>query len=216
MSPPLTLLESASLTGRYRYVELELFSALGRRAASCEAEVSVYLAGASLAHSWRARELEARLPVSVGLPGVVELTRSPSGELDAAVALAVAPGAGAEVLDAVVGALYPAMELAYAERVAAGSPVSDPPVLRLLARLRSDLEDLRRAGEAVAAGLGPVAPDRRREVAERCARAGGVFGPLRFAGPARSSAPAVAGSPAPGPGGAPAGASGGANLRSPR
>ncbi len=181
MSAPLTLLESADLLGRYRYVELSLFSALGRRALSCEPQLAVYLSGASLAHSWRAGEVESRLPVSVGLPGVVALTRSPAPEIDEAVEVLVGEGAGSDVLDALLGAFYPAMESAYEERAAAASPVADAPVLRLLARLRADLAALRREGSLVSSRLGAPGPTRREEVDALLAVPGGAFGALRAA-----------------------------------
>ena len=90
---PLTLLESVDLLGRYRYVELEGFTASeGGARRSRTPAIRRYLAGASLAHGWRARLIEERLPVSVGLPGTKPSTRSPSGFIDRAIALVVEDG----------------------------------------------------------------------------------------------------------------------------
>ena len=179
MTRPLSLLESADLLGRWRFVELAAFVALGRRAASCEVpSVATYLAGASLAHGWRARLVEERLPVSVGLPGIAECTRAPSHEIGEALATAVA-GDDAEVLDALLGALYPAMSAGYAERLAVASPAADPPVARLLGRLLADLDAVRRDGALLAGRIAPAAPSRRRLVEETVSRGGGAFGPLR-------------------------------------
>jgi len=187
VSAPLTLLESADLLGRYRYVELALFTALGRRSTSCDdPELAAFLSGASLAHGWRAREVEARLPVSVGLPGVAACTRSPSPDVDAAIARATAPGDDPAVLDALVGAVYPAMDAAYATRAAAASPAADPPILRLLARLRADLDTLRLEGAQLAPRLERPAAGRRSDVGTLLARAG-VFGALRPDGAPRGA-----------------------------
>lgn len=180
MSAPLTLLESADLLGRYRYVELAAFAALGERARSCsDPALACYLAGASLAHGWRARQVEERMPVSVGLLDVAACTRSPSPEVDEALALLAGPGDDADVLDGLLGALYPAMDEGYALRAVAASPACDPPVVRLIGRLRCDLDAVRREGLAIAGRSGPARPGRRTDVGALLARAGGAFGPLR-------------------------------------
>lgn len=159
---PLSLLESADLLGRMRYVELELFERLGRRARQVDsAPVAVWLSGASLAHAFRAGLLEDHLPVSATLPGPDELTVSPGPGLDAALALLdpdppqdadpdPEKGAGpadAELAEAVVGVLYPAMLAGYARRLALASPVADPPLARTLGRLLHDLRAVAEAGK---------------------------------------------------------------------
>lgn len=176
---PLSLLESADLLGRYRYVELAAFVALGERATHCsESSVASYLSGASLAHAWRARLLEERLPVSVGLPGAVASTRAPSLDLDAALATLVA-GDDGDVLDGLLGALYPAMVAGYVDRLAVASPAADPPIVRMLGRLLADLDAVRREGTEVAATLAEPSSGARRAVEELLSRGGGPFGPLR-------------------------------------
>ena len=201
MSRPLTLLESADLLGRWRYVELAAFAHLGRRAPACEAPaLSAYLAGASLAHGWRAGVVEELLPVSAGLPEPGTCTRAPSLELVEALELAV-DGDDVDLLDALLGALYPAMAAGYAERLAVASPAADPPVVRAVGRLLADLDAVRRDGAVLAGRLLPARPARRRRVEELLGRGGGAFGPvLVTGGPTWSSGPAT-------PGEGPAGAS---------
>lgn len=195
MSRPLTLHESADLLGRYRYVELAAFSVLGRRATSCAVpDAATYLSGASLAHAWRARLVEERLPVSAGLPGVAECTRSPSTQLDGALELLVDAG-DAEVIDGLLGALYPAMAAAYLERLSIVSSASDPPIARLLGRLLADLDALRRDGAESAALLPVPAPGTRRGLGELLGAGGGPFGPLRSAAPTEAGLPLRAGAP---------------------
>jgi hypothetical protein len=187
---PLTLLETVDLLGRYRYVELAAFSALGRRAPRSSAPaVAVYLAGASLAHGWRARLVEERLPVAFGLPGVADCTRRPSSELDAALAV-LAAADDADALDALLGSLYPAMASSWAEHVVAASPAADPPVVRMLGRLLGDLEAVRRDGTAVAARLPVPRGDSRGAVEELLGLCSGPFGPMRSARPGRKPAEA--------------------------
>jgi hypothetical protein len=184
----LGLLESADLLGRYRYVELSAFELLGRRAArAVSPAVAIYLSGASLAHGWRARLVEERLPVAAGLPPVRDSTRPPSPELLDAFAL-LARADDADLLDAIVGALYPAMAAGYAGHVAIASPVADPPVLRMLGRLMSDLDAVRSEGAALVAGAARPTSGSRRAIEGLLARAGGPFGPLRpLAGGPRAS-----------------------------
>jgi hypothetical protein len=173
----LTLLESVDLLGRYRYVELAAFAAVGARAASADAPaVQRYLAGASLAHGWRARMIEDRLPVSVGLPGTDASTRSPGPSVDHAIALCVEPGPDGAVLGALVGALYPGMAAAYRERIAAASPAADRPLVRALGRVVADLESVIAEGSTLLADVGGSAD--REKVGRLLADAGGVFGPL--------------------------------------
>lgn len=161
MSRPLTLLESARVLGRIRYVELAAFERLGRRAPSATSPpAAAYLSGASLAHAWRAALLEDHLPVSQGLPGPAELTRSPGDPVDQVLRLlgppaspgdkpgpgaddgpdqGTYPGADGELVAALVGVLYPAMLAGYERRIALASPAADPPLVRTLRRATADL-----------------------------------------------------------------------------
>lgn len=194
---PLSLLESASLLGRYRFVELQLCAALGERAQSCSLPSAVcFLAAASRAHGARAGWLEERLPVSVGLPDAEQLTRTPSDAVELAVETVVSDGEDADVLDGLVGALYPSMAAGYGERLACASPAADPPVVRVLGRLLADLDGLRREGAEVAALLPAPGAGRRRAVEALLARGPGVFGQLRAG--VEGSGREVSGPPVPG------------------
>jgi len=183
VTTPLTLHQSADLLGRYRYAELAAFERLGRRAPACShAGVAAFLSEASLAHAWRARLVEERLPVSVGLPDAAASTRSPGSFLDEALDELAAPGAGAEgdleLLDALLGALYPSMLAGYAARLEIASPSADPPVVLALGRAAADLERVTSAGLRLAAS-GPPAPGALRGRLEAKLEAGGgAFGPL--------------------------------------
>ncbi len=174
---PLTLRESVDLLGRYRYVELALFRALGERSvAVAHPATARYLSAASGAHGWRARTIESLLPVSVGLPGTEECTRSPSAHLDAAVSLLVAPGPDAAVLGALVEVLYPAMLDAYRERLGVASPAADGPLTRALERCIGDLVTVLEEGRSLRGAEGSTALS--AEVAALLDRSGGPFGPL--------------------------------------
>jgi len=187
VSRPLTLLESADLLGRWRYVELAAFAQLGRRASECATPaLSAYLAGASRAHGWRAVLVEELLPVSAGLPGPESWTQAPSREIDEAF-VAVVGGDDAEVLDALLGAVYPSMAAGYAERLAVVSRAADPPVVRAVGRLLADLDTIRRDGALLAGDLPPASSARRRRIEELVSRGGGVFGPIIAGSPTGSS-----------------------------
>jgi hypothetical protein len=143
------LLGTAEFLGHYRYVELECFERLGALAPRVEQPfLASYLAGAARAHAYRAALIEALLPVSVGLPGAVELTISPDSRLE---------GAFEELLDrdeeALLGELvlvaYPALLAGYRARFARCSMFSDPPLRRCLVRLMADLAAQIEEGEAL-------------------------------------------------------------------
>ena len=179
MSRPLTLLESAELTGHYRYVELALFRALGAAATGAsEPATASYLAAAARAHGFRARLIEELLPVSLGLPGIEASTRAPHPSVDAAIAAMVAPGPDGALLAALVGVVYPAMLGAYSERVAVSAPASDAPLLRTLRRVIGDLDATRQEGLALVAA---TEEERATAVAALITEAGGPFGALPLA-----------------------------------
>lgn len=136
----LTLLELADLLGRYRFVELGLFSIIGEAVVvDHDARRSVLFSQASHAHGYRAALIEQRLPVSVGLPGVVESTRPPSdGHVEM---LEELRALRSEVL---IGHLarvwYPAMADAYAAHLNRCGEASDGPIRRMLGRVICDLQ----------------------------------------------------------------------------
>ncbi len=159
----LTLEESAAGLGRLRYVEVGFFERVGRRAASLEpAPVAIWADSASRAAAWRASLIAELLPVSVGLPGAAQLTRSAGAAVDEALDRlgpvadehpahtpsrpleepSPPPGGvidGPGLVAHVAAYFYPALLGAYEARQAAHSPAADPPVLRVMARVAADL-----------------------------------------------------------------------------
>jgi hypothetical protein len=198
MGLPLSLLESAQVLGRMRYVELAAFERLGHRAhATTIAPLATFLSGASLAHGWRACLLEDHLPVSAGLPGAAELTVSPSAGIDAALGLlgpaswevqggpSEPPPGDAELLAALTDVLYPAMLAGYERRLALASPACDLALSRTLSRIISDLatvlEDGRRLREDERLVATPDGAGHRSPLSSSLAShlgADGPFGPI--------------------------------------
>ena len=177
MKLSLSLTESADLLGRYRYAELSLFHALGRRATTAIDPAAVtYLAGAARAHAWRARLVEERLPVSLGLPGTEASTRSPGAPFDEMVELLGAPGPDEALLSSVVLVLYPAMTASYQAHLAVTRPAPDPPVARMLGRVLGDLDVVRREGETLLAKR--TDSSQAEHVKGLLSRLGGPFGAL--------------------------------------
>lgn len=172
MIRPLSLVEGADLAGRYRYVELALFETLGARAAESErAEVALYLSGASLAHAYRAQIAETILPIS---PGLVERgwTRSPGPVFDEVLDELASPGD--DLIDAVVGVVYPAMVAAYGSHLDGATGISDGPMRRALRRMIADLAGV--IAEAASLGSFGGGTRRARRVGELLARVPGPFG----------------------------------------
>jgi hypothetical protein len=154
------------VTGGFRFAELALFELLGRHAPSCAPDVAVsFVAGAALAHAWRAGQLAALLPVSPGLPGAAACTRSPSAAFDGAIGLITAHCEGpagaeraapagdahdtAELLDALLGPLYGELQAAYAARLATCAEASDQALARVLRRVSADLGQVRGEGRGL-------------------------------------------------------------------
>ncbi|HVB06711.1 MAG TPA: hypothetical protein VNF07_10760 [Acidimicrobiales bacterium] len=170
MSEPLTLLDSAARLGHYRYVELRGFARLGARAPRAAPALAGFLAGAARAHAHRAGLLEARLPLSIGIPHAAELTVAPDLESEGLLdELLGVPDE--QLLGALVEGLYPSLLAAYRAHLGRCSPFSDPPVARLLGRLIADLEGV--LGEASA--LGPAASGGPAALLERLSARGGVL-----------------------------------------
>jgi hypothetical protein len=136
-----TIGETADLVGRERYAEITLFRALGERVRTVSVPgVMVVLAGAAQGHAWRAKVLEELLPVSLGLPGVDDATRSAGPEFDEAVARLTREGDDVTLAEAVAKVLYPAMLGGYRAHLVGCSEVADPPVTLALRRVIADLE----------------------------------------------------------------------------
>ena len=114
---------------------------------------------ASLAHAWRAAQVDELLPVSVGLPGEDELAVVPGGGLGdelaavgaAADAAARAPADGAArgadsgsdaargLVEVVAWRCYPALERSYSQVVDAADPAAAAPVRLVVGRVVADL-----------------------------------------------------------------------------
>ena len=195
---PLGLLESVAHLGRCRFVELAAYERLGALSGRCvDPAVGVFLSSASLAHAWRAEALEELLPVSEGLPGIAEATTSPGPLVDRALdaccgAAGAADGAPEpptsqlgvpgeqELVQALCGALYPAMLAGYGRRLEWCSPACDGPVARTLRRLVADLEFvLASVAAVVASPRGGASPAGLTAVVGALLdEAGGPFGQL--------------------------------------
>lgn len=148
MSAPLALIEQAELLGRYRYVELSCFAHLGERALAVkDALLCSYLSGASAAHGYRAAQLEEHLPVSVGLPGPAELTRSPGAAFDQALS-ALTEAGDDELASGLVRVLYVSMAASYRAHRQSSSSYGDPALSRSLGRVLFDLEQVIEAGSS--------------------------------------------------------------------
>jgi hypothetical protein len=122
--------------------------------------------------------LEEQLPVSLGLPGVDEATRSPGSELDDAVDSLASEGDDAALAAALAKVLYPAMLGSYRAHLVSCSEVSDAPVALALRRVIADLEF--QADELYALVGDDEATPRgsAAEVARLLEEAGGPFGPI--------------------------------------
>lgn len=145
---PLGLVALAHVLGGVRYVELEAFRSLGQLSAEAGTKpaVAVRASGAALAHAWRARQLEALLPVSAGLPGAADVTLSPGPAVDALLGRLWAGD------PEVTAGLSVVLAATYRRRLAHPHPSAEPFVARTLGRLLHDVEE--RALEGAATGRG--------------------------------------------------------------
>jgi hypothetical protein len=177
MTLPRTITQAADLVGRERYAELTLFGALGDRVLrSTNPVVMVVLSGAAQGHAWRAKVLEELLPVSLGLPGVEEATKSPGAELDSAVARLTGEADDVRLAEALAKVLYPAMLAAYRAHLIGCSEISEPPARLALGRVIADLES--QADEFYALVGADEGPPRgsAADVLDLLDRLGGPFG----------------------------------------
>jgi len=167
----LNILDSARHLGGLRAVELTCFRRLGGRAARLSpASCARWAASASLAHAWRASLLEDLLPVSVGLPGLDELTIVPPGTIADELARVLpvsdqglldfddssgsqgrdsAPDNGLPLVAGLCDRLYPLLLADYKLRVERASPAADGAIVRMVRRAASDLEIVLAEGAAI-------------------------------------------------------------------
>ena len=138
---PLFLVELAGVLGGLVYVELAGHERLGRLAASLarsgDAAGAVWASAASLAHAWRAAQLERLLPVSRGLPDAASVTVCPgpaTAEWVERLELS-----NVDRLYAELSGFYAELSAAYARRLAFVHASADGPVVTTLERLVADL-----------------------------------------------------------------------------
>lgn len=146
---PLSIVEMAGVLGRLCWVELQGFRILGEMAAGAghlDPTSAVFSSSASMAHGWRACQLEALLPVSTGLPSPEEVT-GPGGEAVAGFCEAMATwgAAGPEELYASASAWYHVLGDGYQLRAAQLRQESDGPISRALSRLIADVSAVARS-----------------------------------------------------------------------
>jgi hypothetical protein len=168
----LKLLDSARYLGGLRAVELACFERVGERAPRLAAPACArWAASASLAHAWRASLLEELLPVSVGLPGLADVTVLPEGPLGAELARALPSRESASsiggsrdsetddgwlLISDLSGRLYSLLLADYARRLELSSPAADGAIARTLGRAMADLEVVRTEGATLCAALRPA------------------------------------------------------------
>jgi hypothetical protein len=171
---PLTILELAGRLGRYRYVELALFTFAGAGAGrAAEPSVCIALSEASHAHAYRAELLERRLLVSDGLPHAEESTTAPGAVLFGLID-ALAGLDGVELARELARVWYPAMLADYRRHLDGALLPSDGPVRRMLGRLVFDLErSADELGRVLPPGDDMSAPSSTRSALDA---AGGPFG----------------------------------------
>jgi hypothetical protein len=138
---PFSLLEQAHAVGALVAAERLLFELLGRRATDggLTAPLSVWASGASLRAAWRAEQLAALLPVSVGLPAAGELTASPPHDLR----ITLLEGSGETDIAIDCLALYEELAQRYARYLKAASEAADKTYGIVLRRVIADLSDER-------------------------------------------------------------------------
>jgi hypothetical protein len=134
--------ELAELVGGYCWVEHRIFEITGAWATGpgdgLASAVRVWCAGVSRLHGLLAGRWAERLPVRAGVERGT-LVVAPAGPLAGAFdALAATPAAVTGVA-AVVQTVFPRLHAVYLQHARTGSPVSEGPVLQVLAAARLEL-----------------------------------------------------------------------------
>jgi len=138
---PLT--ESAEIIGKFRYVELQFFSFLGKQSQIVETpRLSVFLFSASRAHGWRSQQLFDLLPVSLGLPGAEELTVGPTSDFDNVIRKLGDLQSDGLLLGILATELYPTLLSCYQERLNNCLDPADAALRRILYRIIGDLQSV--------------------------------------------------------------------------
>ncbi|MGH9170775.1 MAG: hypothetical protein ACRD0Z_07880 [Acidimicrobiales bacterium] len=131
----------AEAVGSLVYVERRLFEQLGAVAGRLRAGWAGWASSASLRAAWRAEQLAALLPVSVGLPAPDDLVKPRQAGLVEGLADLVSPPATGPDLGRNVLYLYDELLAAYARELKNSSPVADEPYAIVLRRVMADLGD---------------------------------------------------------------------------
>jgi hypothetical protein len=145
--------ELAELIGGYCWVEKGIFEAAGAWATGVgdgglEPAVRVWCAGVSRRHGLLAARWAEHLPVRAGVDRAA-LVVPPDGSLADALALAtVAPAAGVGVA-ALIETVLPRLQAAYQAHSQTPNPVSEAPILEVLAGAPRDLADEISGGRAL-------------------------------------------------------------------
>ena len=138
-----TLEASARRIGRHAWVEQDLFETVGGWVTSTpEPAVKAVLAAQSLHHAWRAEQWYGLLPAVPHLP-VEDLVTPPPDMLPPA-----GDGTAARLAWLVDQAL-PALLATYADHLAAATPLTDGPTIRILGLVTADVQADLAAVEAV-------------------------------------------------------------------
>jgi hypothetical protein len=140
----------AARVGHYRWLELRLFEVTGAAAAGpgdLEPRIRVWLAASARRHGALAERWAEHLPVRAGVDPATLVVRPPEAEriVDP---LESATG-GAELVSALVGSALPVLAGLYGGDLAAGNPVSEAPVMELLAEAGSAARSEIASGEAL-------------------------------------------------------------------
>ena len=166
--------ELAEVLGRYRFIELALFTVSGRAAhKDGDPALCRVLSEASHAHAYRASLIERRLPVSIGLAHASEATRSPGPAHDALIERLAS--VDLEPLVDELGTLwYPSMLDTYQEHLKICAVAADGPIQRMLGRIVYDLEvSLGQIARFVRDGIDPTG---HSEAIVYLGKIGGPFG----------------------------------------
>ena len=140
MIRPLTLIESATITGRLCYVEFNLFSLLGKRSQGGQTgEFSVFFSSAGKSHAWRGQQLFDLLPVSIGLPSGEELLSVPGEDFKNFLEALAILESDKSLFDIITRELYPQLLLSYNERLDSCFDPSDSALRKTLYRVVGDL-----------------------------------------------------------------------------
>jgi hypothetical protein len=134
---PRTLEELAEIVGHYCWVERRIFELAGRWSAATEApETRVFFSEVAPRHAAWSAQWSDRLPVRAGIDAAA-LVVPPPGPADEALAALDAEPSLTSRLSGLVTVVLPGLHAGYRAHRAGASPVSERPVLAVLALIAS-------------------------------------------------------------------------------